>query len=94
MKKMIMGLMMMFVMAFSVNAHANEYVPDTEKITADMEYVIIGEGDSATPMWISHNPTCYNKQDLKTGVYESWIDVNEEIVYVYKDGVEVQKIKL
>ena len=94
MKKMIMGLMMMFVMAFSVNAHANEYVPDTSKITADMELVMIGKRDNATYKWISHNPTCYNKQEVKLGTYESWIDINEGIAYVYRDGKLVKKTRV
>lgn len=94
MKKMIMGLMMMFVMAFSVNAHANEYVPDTSKITSGMKYVIVGKGDGRTPMWVSKNPTCYNKQEVKLGTYESWVDVNEGIVYVYRDGKLVKKTRV
>lgn len=89
-------LTLVTLLSLSIGAYANEYVPDTSKISSETEYVILNEGSSedATPMWISKNPTCYTKQVLKIGVYEAWIDNEENIVYVYKDGVEVKKVIL
>lgn len=96
MKKMIMGLMMLGVMGIQGSVFANEYVPDVDRISSKNEYVIVDEGSSenAIPMWISHNPSCYTKQVLKTGVWEAWIDTDSEVVHVWKDGKEVKQIKL
>lgn len=90
-----MGLMVVAMcLGVNLNVSANEYLPDTDLITAQNELVIVGSGDGATPVWISKNPTCYNKQVLKTGVWESWIDTDENIVYVVKDGNVVKTVKL
>lgn len=89
-------LTLVTLLSLSIGAYANEYVPDTSKISSETKYVILNEGDAeaATPVWISNNPTCYTKQVLRTGTYEAWIDTEENIVYVYKDGVEVKKVIL
>lgn len=46
------------------------------------------------PVWVSHNPTCYNKQELKTGTWECFVDVDAEVTYVYHNGELVKEVKL
>lgn len=93
MKKLILALAV--VLCMSSSAFANEFVPDTSLIDAQNELVIMNPGtDSEMPVWVSHNPTCYNAQELRSGVWESFIDVETETVYVYKNGNLVEEIKL
>lgn len=96
MKKLLTILVLsLSLFSLAAVASANEYVPDTNAINSDNELIIVDEGfDSAMPVWISHNPTCYNAQELRSGIWESFIDVETETVYVYKNGNLVEEIKL
>ena len=95
MKKLFAALVLGIALMFNPVANANEYVPDTDAISAENELVIIDEGyDNAHAVWVSHNPTCYNKQELKTGTWECFIDVDAEVTYVYHNGELVKEIKL
>lgn len=95
MKKLFAALVLGVSLMFNPVANANEYVPDTDLISAEMEQVIVNPGtDSEMPVWVSHNPTCYNKQELKTGTWECFVDVDAEVTYVYHNGKLVKEIKL
>lgn len=96
MKKLLTILVLgLSLFSLAAVASANEYVPDTSLIDAKNKLVIMNPGtDSEMPVWISHNPTCYNAQELRSGIWESFIDVETETVYVYKNGDLVEEIKL
>lgn len=95
MKKLFAALVLGVSLMFNPVANANEYVPDTDLISAEMEQVIVNPGtDSEMPVWVSHNPTCYNKQELKTGTWECFVDVDAEVTYVYYNGELVKEVKL
>lgn len=95
--KKLLTILVLSLSLFSLTAvaSANEYVPDTSIIDAQNKLVIMNPGtDSEMPVWVSYNPTCYNAQKLRSGVWESFIDVETETVYVYKNGNLVEEIKL
>ena len=95
MKKIFATLLLGASLMFMPVANANEYVPDTDKISSESELVIFNAGtDSETPLWVSHNPSCYNKQELRSGTWEAFIDVDTETTYVYHNGKLVKEIKL
>lgn len=94
-KTFLMTCLLVFSVSFGCMA-SERYVPDTSLINPEVEYVIIDEGapEGATPVWVCKNPSCYNKQVLKTGVYESFIDTDTDTVYVVRNGTVVKEYKI
>lgn len=91
-----MTLLLMASFTTIVNASDSRYLPETDLITCGRNYEITnGEsGESATPLWVIDNPSCYNKQEFKSGTLETRIDDNTNMVLVYQNGVLTKQYQI
>ncbi len=96
--KKFMVLVLVVVMAICVAGVASageRLLPDTSQIIAGKHFEVLGTGQEVMPVWEIKNPTCYNRQDIKLGTIETWVDNNSNKVYVLQNGkvTKVYKIK-
>lgn len=62
-------------------------IPDTTLISSQTNLVVKGTGNSASPNYVTGNPSIYNKQELADGtIIESYLDTKTDTVYVKRDG--------
>lgn len=87
----IAATVMMLNVGF-VNA-ADRIVPETNKISPQMHFEVVGVGESQQPVWVADNPKLESKQTVATGTYETRVNDKTGALEVVKDGNVISSYK-
>lgn len=93
MKKLLLALAiatLTFTATTDVSA-AERMLPDTNLISSKTKLVVVGNGKNVRSVYVSQNPTMYNRQKIAAGVIEGSYDSKTNSINVMLNGNTVKE---